>query len=108
VDASHHCAVGLFTEANACACLSAAEASLPHTSSVTRLRNVYLGGLIGLNRFVRKHFSEMGSGWIVVVLGIGHASGNENISLYSLFMIHNDVIGHLIRHFSMDNHYKLS
>jgi len=39
---------------------------------------------------------------------IGHASGNENISFYPLFMIHNDVIGHLIRHSSMDNHYKLS
>jgi len=39
---------------------------------------------------------------------LGHASGNENISFYPLFMIHNDVIGHLIRHFSMDNHYKLS
>jgi len=39
---------------------------------------------------------------------IGHASGNENISFYPLFMIHNDVTGHLIRHFSMDNHYKLS
>jgi len=32
-DASHHRAVGLFAEAIACACLSAAEASLPHTSN---------------------------------------------------------------------------
>jgi len=39
---------------------------------------------------------------------IGHASGNENVSFDPLFMIHNDVIGHLIRHFSMENHYKLS
>jgi len=39
---------------------------------------------------------------------IGHASGNENISFDPLFMIHNDVIGHHIRHFSMENHYKLS
>jgi len=39
---------------------------------------------------------------------IGHASGNENISFHPLFMIHNDIIGHLIRHFSMENHYKLS
>jgi len=39
---------------------------------------------------------------------IGHASGNENISFDPLFMIHNDVIGHLKRHFSMENHYKLS
>jgi len=44
----------------------------------------------------------------LAVAAIGHASGNENISLYPLFMIHYDVIGHLIRHFSMDNHYKLS
>jgi len=42
------------------------------------------------------------------VIAIGHASGNENISFDPLFMIHNDVIGHLIRHFSMENHYKLS
>jgi len=39
---------------------------------------------------------------------IGRASGNENISFDPLFMIHNDVIGHLVRHFSMENHYKLS
>jgi len=32
-DASHHCAVGLFAEANTCACLSAAETPLPHTSN---------------------------------------------------------------------------
>jgi len=36
---------------------------------------------------------------------IGHASGNENISFDPLFMIHNDVIGHLMRHFSMENYY---
>jgi len=44
----------------------------------------------------------------LTLVAIGHASGNENISFGPLFMIHNDVIGHLIRHFSMENHYKLS
>jgi len=39
---------------------------------------------------------------------IGHASGIENIQFDPLFMLHNDVIGHLIRHLSMEDHYKLS
>jgi len=39
-------------------------------ATVTGLRNVYLGGLIVLNRFVRSHSSGMGSGWIVAVLGM--------------------------------------
>jgi len=39
---------------------------------------------------------------------IGHAGGNENIYFDVLFMLRNGVIGHLIRHFSMENYYKLS
>jgi len=39
-------------------------------ATVTRLRNLYLGGLIELNRFVRNHSSGMRSGWIVTALGM--------------------------------------
>jgi len=38
---------------------------------------------------------------------IGHTSGNLNIEFDPLFTLRDDVIGHLMRHFSVENHYKL-
>jgi len=60
--------------------------------------------IVGIDKFLAVILVNM----VLVRQPIGHASGNENISFDPLFMIHNDVIGHLMRHFSMENHYKLS
>jgi len=71
--------------------------------------NVSISKIVGLLKLRSYGISGQLRSWIECFLHnrtqltIGHASGNENISFYPLFMIHNDVIGNLIRHFSMDN-----
>jgi hypothetical protein len=63
-DASHHSAIGQYSEAITKACLSAAESNIPHTSDRHILSlSVSLGGMNGLNPSAKNPCFGMDYGW---------------------------------------------